>query len=77
MKVNDKEFASTNSQSWEGDEKAKRWHHKMNPSGWKLSNMLIREEQRAIINSFKKNEVAGPKRKQCSVVDVSGGESKV
>ena len=36
-----------------------------------------REEYRAITNSSRKNEVAGPKQKQCSVVDVSGGESKV
>ena len=35
------------------------------------------EEQRAITNSFRKNGVASPKRKQHSVVDVSGGESKV
>ena len=35
------------------------------------------EEQRAITNSSRKNEVAGPKWKQHSVVNVSGGESKV
>ena len=35
------------------------------------------EEQRAITNSSGMNEVAGPKRKQRPVVDVSGGESKV
>ena len=35
------------------------------------------EEQRAIMNSSRKNEVAGSKQKQCSVVDMSGGESKV
>ena len=34
------------------------------------------EEQRAITNSSRKNEVAGPKQKQHSVVDVPGGESK-
>ena len=32
------------------------------------------EEQR---NSSRKNEEAGPKQKQCSVVDVSGAESRV
>ena len=32
------------------------------------------EEQRAITNSSRKNEVDRPR---CSVVDVSGGESKV
>ena len=35
------------------------------------------EEQRAITNSSRKNEVAGPKQKQCSSVQVSAGESKV
>ena len=34
------------------------------------------EEQRAITNSFKKNEAAGPKQKWCSVVDVTGDGSK-
>ena len=31
----------------------------------------------AITNSSRKNEVAGQKRKHCSVVDVSGDESKL
>ena len=35
------------------------------------------EEWRAITNSSRKNEAAGPKWKRCSVVDVSGEESKV
>ena len=35
------------------------------------------EEQKAITNSFRKNEAAGSKQEQCSVVDVSGDESKV
>ena len=35
------------------------------------------EEQRAITNSSRKNEAKKPKRKLCSVVDVSGGECKV
>ena len=35
-----------------------------------------REEQRAITNSSRNNEVPGPKWKQGSVVDVCGGESK-
>ena len=35
------------------------------------------EEQRAITNISRKNEAAGPKWKWRSVVDVSGGESKV
>ena len=37
----------------------------------------IREGQRAITNSFRKNEVVGPKQKWHSVVDVSDGESKI
>ena len=35
------------------------------------------EERRAITKSSRKNEVAEPKRKWCSVVDVSGGDCKV
>ena len=35
------------------------------------------EEQRTITNSSRKNQVAGPKRKWHSAVDVCGGESKV
>ena len=35
------------------------------------------EEWRAITNSPRKNEAGGPKQKQCSVVDVPGGETKV
>ena len=35
------------------------------------------EELMAITNSSRKNEAAGPKQKQLSVLDVSGGESKV
>ena len=35
------------------------------------------EEQKAITNSSRKNEVAGPKWEHCSVVHVSGGESKI
>ena len=36
-----------------------------------------REEQKAITNSSRKNEGAEPKWKQCSVADMSGGESKI
>ena len=36
-----------------------------------------REEQRVITNRSRKKEVAGPKQKQCSAVDVSGGENQV
>ena len=34
-------------------------------------------EERRAINSSRMNEAAGPKRKRHSVVDVSGGESKL
>ena len=36
-----------------------------------------REEQMTTTNSSKKNEVAGPKQKRCSVVDVSADASKI
>ena len=35
------------------------------------------EEQRAVGNSSRKNDVAGPKQERHSVVNVSGGESTV
>ena len=35
------------------------------------------EERRRTTNSLRKNEAAGPKWKRCSVVDVSGDESKI
>ena len=35
------------------------------------------KERRAITNSPTKKESAGPKQKQHSAVDVSGGESKI
>ena len=37
----------------------------------------VSEKLMAITNSSRKNEAAGPKQKQLSVLDVSGGESKV
>ena len=58
----------------------KIWHRKMNvPSHPRLEGVQYAtgEEQREIANSSRKNEVARTKWKQCSVVDVSGGESKV
>ena len=42
-----------------------------------INSYFIRKEQREITNSFRKNEVAGLKQEKCSVVNVSGGESKV
>ena len=35
------------------------------------------EEPRAVTNSSRKNEAAGPEQKRHSVVDVSSGETKV
>ena len=49
----------------------------MSPPGLKMFQYTTGEEWRAITNSSRKNEAAGPKQKQHSVVDVSGGESKV
>ena len=49
------------------------WHQKMSPPG----QYATREEQRPITNSSRKNVAAGPEQKWHSVVDVSGGESKV
>ena len=70
--------------------KGKRlWHWKMNPPGWKVWHWKMspprvegiqyanREEQRATTNSSRKNKVVGSKQKWHSVMDVSGGESKV
>ena len=37
----------------------------------------IGEEQKAITNISRKNKVAGPKQKQHSIEDVSGGKSEV
>ena len=42
-----------------------------------LSSNSSREELRRTINSSRKKVVAGPKWKQCSVVYVSGDESKI
>ena len=46
----------------------------MSPPGWKVSNMLL---GKTTTNSFRKNDAAGSKWKQHSVVDVSGDESKI
>ena len=53
------------------------WHWKMSPSGQKGSSMLLGKSWEQFTNSSRKNEEVGPKLKWCSVVDVSGGESKV
>ena len=45
-------------------------------SRWILYHQGTWEEQRTVINSFRKNEAAGLKWRQCLVVDVSGGKSQ-
>ena len=44
---------------------------------WKLFNMLLGEEWKAITNNSRKYEAAGPKWKQCCDLDVSDDESKI
>ena len=44
---------------------------------WEGVQYATGEEQRAIMNNTKKNEMAGPKQKWHYVVDVSGGKSQV
>ena len=46
MKVNDKEFASTNSQSWEGDKKAKRYDSRREPKRLEGVQYATGKEQR-------------------------------
>ena len=58
----------------------KMWHWKMNPyrvGRYALSQYATGKEQKAITNSSRKNETIRPKQEQHSVVDVSGGESKI
>ena len=55
----------------------KIWHWKMNSPRSEGVQYATGKERRAVTNSSRKNEAAGPKRKQRCVVDVSGGESKV
>ena len=49
----------------------------MSLPGQKVSNMLMEKSALAITKSYRKNEEDGSKQKLCSVVDVSGGESKI
>ena len=46
------------------------------PSGQRVSNMLLEKSREQLLITPRKNEVAGPMQKQCSAVDISGGESK-
>ena len=48
----------------------------MSPPGLKMFQYTTGEEWRAITNSSRKNEAAGTKQKQCSVMDLSGGKVK-
>ena len=56
-------------------EKAKDITPENEPSQVGMYQYATGEEQRAITNSSRKNEEAGPKRKWHSAVDMSGGES--
>ena len=49
----------------------------MSPPGWKLSKYTTGEEQTAITNNSRKDELTGPKWKWRLAVDASGGESQV
>ena len=61
-------------ESYEQDEKAKGY----DTGRWApISEDATGEEQRAITNSSRKNEVAEPKQKRHSVVNMSDGESKI
>ena len=62
--------------SWTVWKSEKIWHQKMSTPRLESVQYTTGEEQKAITNRSRKNEAAGSKREQCSVVDVSGGESK-
>ena len=57
--------------------KKKKIRHQMSSPMSKGVQYATREEQRMITKSSRKNEVTVLKWKRHSVVDVSGGESKV
>ena len=57
---------------YEQYKKTKRWAPRLEGVQYATG-----EKWRAITNSSRKNEAAGPKKKQCSVVNVSGGKSRV
>ena len=59
---------------WKGK---KIWHQKVSSPWSEGVQCAIGEGQRAITNSSRKNEEAGPKQEWLSVTGVSGGESKV
>ena len=49
----------------------------MSPPGLKVSNMLLGKSRGELLIAPEKNEMAGPKQKQCTIVNVSGDESKI
>ena len=61
--------------------KSMKWQKDITPEDGPLRSVgvqyAIGEEWRAIMNSSSKNKASGSKQKRRSVVDVSGGESKV
>ena len=58
-------------------ESKKIWHRKMSHPQEEGAQYATGKERRAVSNSSRKNEVAGPKQKQRSDVYTSGGKSKV
>ena len=62
---------------WTVRKHKKIWHWKMSPLRLEDVQYATGEKWRAITNSSRKNEVAGPKWKWCAVVDVPDGDSKV
>ena len=65
---------SMNSMKRQKDTITGRWPPQKRPKGVQYATG---EEWRTITNSSRNNEADGPKQKQCSFTDVSGGESKV
>ena len=53
------------------------WHQNICSLELEGVQYAMGEDQKTITNSFRKSEVARPKWKWCSNMDVSGGESKV
>ena len=60
-------------------EKAERYDtRRWAPPGWKVFNMLLGKSRgQLLVSPERMKEEAGTKQKWCSVVDVSGGETKV
>ena len=58
---------------WTQSKGKKIWHRKMSPQGWQVSKGYWGRAEK----QFQKEWRGWPKRKCCSAVDASGGESKV